>query len=394
MSTGANDKLTYTGSGVNYDLMDPFKRQAQLAARETANTLLRFGYKEIEASRGESAYLVDIGNMILAIVEEGLGTKNIVADNYDEAQTRSSYATIAQDTVAMIVNDMITLGALPVSVAMHLAVGDSRWFNDATRVEALVEGWKNACIASGCTWGCGETPTLKGIINPDHAVLSGSAVGIIRDKSKMIIPRIADNDAILFAESLGINANGLTLARAIADRTDSPFKILANLLFPKKFPLRELAYGYDTELPDGQTYGEALLQPTHLYVKLIEACQEADVDLHYLVNITGHGWRKLMRAPGLFTYIVTELPTKREIFEFMIKHGPMDRKEAYGNLNMGAGFALYVPQSDVQKVISISKEINTPYRVYQAGYIKESKQRTVVIKPENITFKGEELQVR
>ena len=75
--------MTYAGTGVNYDAVDPFKRLAQLAARETADNINRLGggeFKEFEPSRGESAYLIEAAKSYLAHVEEGLGTKNLVAD--------------------------------------------------------------------------------------------------------------------------------------------------------------------------------------------------------------------------------------------------------------------------------------------------------------------------
>ena len=124
--------MTYASTGVNYDAMDPFKRMAQLAARETAGNIGEF--REFEPSRGESAYLIEGTKSYFAHVEEGLGTKNLVADAVRELQRasytilqlkgKSYYDQIAQDTVAMIVNDLVTLGALPLSVAMHLAVGN------------------------------------------------------------------------------------------------------------------------------------------------------------------------------------------------------------------------------------------------------------------------------
>ncbi len=120
--------MTYSGVGVDYDAMDPFKRMAQLAARETAGNITRLNdgeFREFEASRGESAYLIEAAKSYLAHVEEGLGTKNLVADAMYQLTGKSYYDQIAQDCVAMIVNDMITVGALPLSVAMHLAVGVS-----------------------------------------------------------------------------------------------------------------------------------------------------------------------------------------------------------------------------------------------------------------------------
>ncbi len=364
--------LTYKGVGVDYGAMDPFKRMAQLAGRETAGNINRFGLSEVEASRGESVYLVEAPDSYLAHVEEGLGTKNLVADAMYRLTGKSYYDHIAQDTVAMIVNDMITLGALPVSVAMHLAVGDSSWFSDQKRCRDLIEGWKQACNLARCTWGGGETPTWKGVVVLDAVVLSGSAMGIIRPKSRRInAENIKHGDAIVFIESSGIHANGLTMARTIAEK---------------------LTDGYLTELSDGRTYGETLLNPTHIYVALIEDCLNHGVSIHYTVNITGHGWRKLMRATQPFTYIIECLPKQLPIFGFIQNYGPVDDIEAYGNFNMGVGFALYVSEADADAVLQVSA--SHKLGAFRAGHIERSDEKKVIIRPKGLVYAGSTLGVR
>ncbi len=367
--------MTYAQSGVDYDAMDPFKLACQLAAGETAGNIQRLNdgeFREFKPSRGESAYLIDDVECYLAHVEEGLGTKNLVADAmYYVLTGKSYYDHIAQDTVAMIVNDMVTVGALPLSVAMHLAVGDSGWFSNEVRSGDLISGWKNACDLARCVWGGGETPALKGIINPEGAVLSGSAIGIIKPKSRLITPdKIRRGDVIVLIESSGIHANGLTLARKIADK---------------------LPEGYLTKLSGGRAYGDVLLDPTHIYVGLVEDCLNAGIDIHYAVNITGHGWRKLMRANQPFRYVIETLPTQLPIFDFIQKHGPVEDLEAYGNFNMGAGFALYVSENQAAQVIGITKKLGL--RAFVAGHI-ETGNKSVVIKPKGIEYAGDTLAVR
>ena len=366
------EKMTYAGAGVDYEAMDPFKRLAQQAGRETTSAILRLGYSEVEMSRGESAYLMDAGDYYVAHVEEGLGTKNLVADAMYKLTRKSHYDRIAQCTVAMIVNDMITLGALPLSVAMHLAVGASDWFGDEKRCGDLIRGWKKACELARCVWGGGETPTLKGIVDPNAAVLSGSAVGIVKPKSRLIdAANIRHGDAIVIIGSSGIHANGLTLARQIAEK---------------------LPDGYLTKLSDGRLYGEALLDPTMIYVPLVEDCLTGGVEIHYAVNITGHGWRKLMRATQPFAYVIERIPAPHPVFTFIQEHGPVDDREAYANLNMGAGFALYVREDDVEKLLSIARSLGMSG--LRAGTIEASEARRVTIHPLGLEYVGSTLGVR
>src|SRR5690606_40069510 len=166
--------LSYESSGVRYDQLDAFKRACQQAARTTSGALADHGYREPATTRGESAYLIEADDHFLAHVEEGLGTKNLVANAGYAATGEWFYREIAIDTVATIVNDLVTCGALPISVAMHAAVGDSGWFADAKRTNALVEGFAEGCRAAGAVWGGGETPTLRGVVDPATIVLAGS----------------------------------------------------------------------------------------------------------------------------------------------------------------------------------------------------------------------------
>ena len=152
-SSSHPDTLSYEQAGVNYDLIDPLKVAAQRAAAATAGHLAGHGFSEVPASRGESAYVVDVGPFYLASIVECLGSKALVADEMKALTGKSYYAGIAQDTIAMAVNDLITVGATPLVVQAYWAAGGSDWFGDAQRAQALVEGWKKACDTCGVAWG-------------------------------------------------------------------------------------------------------------------------------------------------------------------------------------------------------------------------------------------------
>ncbi len=365
-------KVTYSSTGVKYGVMDPFKRLAQLKAGATSKNIGRFKMKEIKASRGESAYVWEERDGYRAFVVEGLGTKNKVADETRKFTKRTHYDAIAQDTVAMIINDLIVVGADPQVVNAYFAVGNSDWFLDKKRVEDLVKGWAKACNLAGAVWGGGETPTLKGIIESDTIDLSGSAIGIVKPKERLTLgDKLTKGDAIFLVESSGIHANGLTLARTIASK------------LPK---------GYATPLSDGKSYGESLLVPTHIYAGLVRDLFEAGIDIHYMVNITGHGWRKLMRASRNLSYVIDKVPEPQPIFEFIQERSGNDDTEMYGNFNMGAGFAIFMPERDVAMAQKIAKK---KYGLNSGRFGQVEKgPRQVVIVPKNINFKGETLSVR
>src|SRR5258705_7934583 len=184
--------LSYENSGVNYDVLDAFKRACQKAAQTTTGALQSHALREPHAIRGESAYLLEAADHYLAHVEEGLGTKNLIADAMLDLTGKSFYRNIGIDTVATIVNDLITCGALPMSVAMHAAVGDAAWFSKGTRAADLPEGFAEGCRQSNAVWGGGETPALKGIVNPGAVVLAGSAVGRVQPKTNRILCDVRD----------------------------------------------------------------------------------------------------------------------------------------------------------------------------------------------------------
>ena len=108
-----------------------------------------------------------------------------------------------------------------------------------------------------------------------------------------------------------------------------------------------LPEGWLTEVAPGTSYGDALLVPTVLYSPVTEALWREGITVHYAANITGHGWRKLMRHPGAFTYRFHTLPPVPPVLRFIQQHAGHDDREAYSTLNMGAGFALFVAASGI-----------------------------------------------
>jgi len=285
---------------------------------------------------------------------------------------RGFYRNVGIDTVATMVNDLITVGALPISIAMHAAVGDSAWFTDLQRSADLAEGFAEACRMSTAVWGGGETPTLRGIVDPKTIVLAGSALGRIKPKHQRIIGDVRDGDAIIFLASSGVHTNGLTLCRALAER---------------------LPQGYLAPIDDGRPYGAALLDPSIIYVRFLAALQEADIRPHYAVHVTGHGWRKLMRLQEPFVYRITSVPNVPPIFQFIQQHGPVDAREAYATFNMGVGFAVYVDPAQEQQCLTLAQQ--TGYTASLAGVVrKEGDRKAVEIEPLGIAYEGESLQVR
>jgi phosphoribosylformylglycinamidine cyclo-ligase len=364
--------LTYEQAGVDYDKIDPLKVAAQRAAAQTASQLAQHGFSEVRASRGESAYVVDVGPFYLASIVECLGSKALVADEMARLTGKSYYASIAQDTIAMAVNDLITVGATPLVVQAYWAAGGSDWFGNAERSLALVEGWKRACEICGVAWGGGETPALAGIVEAGRIDLAASCTGIVNPKQRLSVgDALGDGDAIVMLASSGIHANGVSLARKVAER---------------------LPQGWLTTIDDhGTRYGDALLAPTTLYAPVTEALWRAGITPHYSANITGHGWRKLLRHPSKLTYRITRLPPVPKVLAFIAEQAGHDAQEAYSTFNMGAGFALFVAGSDAQRCVDVARTQGVD--AWIAGRV-EAGPKQLLIEPLSLRFGDEALKLR
>lgn len=360
-------KITYSSAGVDYERIDPLKRLAQNLAKTTSNPEV----KVVEASRGETAFVWEEENCFRAFVIESLGTKNLIADEMRKITNKTYYDSLAQDTVAMIVNDLIAVGAKPQVINAYFAAGSSDWFADNQRAKDLTEGWAKACQMAGAVWGGGESPSLSEVLNPQTGELAGAAIGIIKPKERLVLgDKITAGDAILLIESSGVHANGISLVRRIA---------------------QDLEDGFATKLANGIFFGEEILTPTHIYAKLIEDLFVAGIDIHYIVNITGHGWRKLMRANQQFSYKINQPPPPQPVFDFLQEKGNLSDYEMYETFNMGAGLAIFLPVQQIEKAQLIAKRHE--FKSWHAGIVQDG-PRQVIIKSYNITYSAETLNLR
>jgi len=156
----------------------------------------------------------------------------------------------------------------------------------------------------------------------------------------------------------------------------------------------QLPKGYATVVagdPAGRGYGEVLLDPSPLYGPLVEALQRGGVALHYAAHVTGHGWRKLMRAPQALSYVLEHIPKVPPIFDVLTREAAMDAEQAYGTFNMGAGFAFFVAERDVAAAQRLAVELGRP--LLHAGHVETGPKR-VVIRPLGLHFEGDSLQIR
>lgn len=361
---------SYREAGVDYDALDAGKRMAMAKALSTSPLLQAHGARALDASRGEPAFVFELDGRSFAFVVEGLGTKSIVARQVLERHGINRFADVAYDTVAAIVNDLCCVGALPLVVNAYFATGASEWYADAARSEALLEGWRQACADAGCAWGGGESPSLPGLLDARDIELAGAAVGALpAGRAPILGEQLAPGDEIVLVSSSGLHANGASLARLIAER---------------------LPDGYATELPDGTSFGEALLAPSLMYAPLIAAALQAQLPISYLSHITGHGLLKLMRPPRALTYRIERLPPVPAVLEFLVEQSGLEPHAAYSTFNMGSGFALYCGAGDGERLVELARGLGLSALL--AGSVEEGPRR-VILEPVDVSFEDDELEL-
>ena len=364
------EAVTYRAAGVDYEGLDAAKRQAMAAALATSAQLSARGARALEDSRGEPAFAFELGGRTLALVVEGLGTKSIIARQVLEEQGINRFADVAYDTVAAIVNDLCCVGALPLAVNAYFATGSSSWYRQPARAQSLLEGWQRGCLDAGCAWGGGESPALSGIVAEEEIELAGAAVGAVPEGRTAILgAELGSGDEIVLVASSGLHANGASLARLLASR---------------------LPAGYATPLASGRRLGEALLDPSLIYVGLVARLLEAGAALTYISHVTGHGLLKLMRARRELTYRLHALPPVPEVLAFLASETGLDDRAAYQTLNMGTGLALYCPAGEGEAIVRAAKD--TGLDALLGGRVEDGPRR-VVLEPLGISFDGSELEL-
>jgi phosphoribosylformylglycinamidine cyclo-ligase len=366
--TTAGASSAYGAAGVDYEALDAGKREALTAALATSPLLEQRGGRALDQSRGAPAFLFELGAQTLAFVLEGLGTKSIVARQVAQELGVDRFADVAYDTVAAIVNDLCCVGALPLVVNAYFATGSSAWYDDRERHARLLEGWRDACVDAGATWGGGESPSLPALVSADEVELAGSAIGLVPN-APILGDHLAAGDEIVFVASSGLHANGASLARMIAAR---------------------LSEGYHATLPSGRSFGEALLDRSVIYARLVGSLLDSGLEVHYLSHITGHGLLKLMRPARELSYQIDALPDVPEVLSFLVEQAGLSPRAAYSTFNMGCGLAVYCAAGAGTEVVRLASELGL--RAQVAGAVEPGPRR-VVLSPLDVVFESRDLDL-
>lgn len=339
--------VTYSDSGVDIDLEEV--TVAKLA--EKLKPTLK--YRDIITESGHFAALVKIGNRGIAMSTDGVGSKILVAKMMEK------YDTIGIDCIAMVVNDILCVGAEPIALVDYLAVEEP----NPEIAEEIAEGLAHGAKLSNIAIIGGETASLPEVVNDFD--LAGTGIGFV-DLDKIITGAdISDGDILIGIRSSGIHSNGLSLARK-------------TLLENNKFDIND-------PLPNDQntTIGKELLRPTELYVKPIVDLLENNLNIKGLAHITGGGFNNLKRLNKNVGFDINNLPEPQEIFKLIYNQG-VSLEEMYKVFNMGIGFVVIVSEEDADKALDNLKNNCESYKI---GKVTSNSNKVKIT-----TFKSNEIE--
>ena len=256
---------------------------------------------------------------------DGVGTKLKLAFLMDK------HDTVGIDCVAMCVNDIACAGGEPLFFLDYIACGK----NFPEKIATIVGGVADGCKQSGAALIGGETAEMPGFYPEDEYDLAGFAVGIVDEKNLITGQNIKPGDVLVGIASSGVHSNGFSLVRKIFDMTP------------------ESLHTYYEEL--GKTLGEALIEPTKIYVKALKSVKDAGVTIKGCSHITGGGFYEnipRMLPDGVCAVIEKKSYPIPAIFKLMQQKGNLEEKMMYNTYNMGIGMMLALDPADVDKTVA------------------------------------------
>ena len=273
---------------------------------------------------------------------DGCGTKVKLAFVMDK------HDTIGIDAVAMCVNDIACSGGEPLFSLDYIACGK----NYPEKIASIVSGVAEGCLQSECALVGGETAEHPGLMPENDYDLAGFAVGVVDKKDIIDGSTIKSGDTLIGIASSGVHSNGFSLVRKVFEMT------------------KESLDTYYDEL--GKTLGEALIEPTRIYVKALKNVKNAGVRIKGCSHITGGGFFE--NVPRMLPENVRAIIKKESypvpaLFDLIQKNGNIEEHMMYNTFNMGLGMVIAVNPEDVETTMKAIEEAGD--KCYVVGNIVE-----------------------
>ena len=272
---------------------------------------------------------------VLVSGTDGVGTKLKLAFLLDK------HDTVGIDCVAMCVNDIVCCGAKPLTFLDYIACGK----NVPEKIAQIVAGVAEGCVQAGCALIGGETAEMPGFYPANEYDLAGFSVGVV-DRSKIFEPEtVRAGDVLIGLPSSGVHSNGFSLVRKVFDVENG---------------------GLDAYCDDlGRTLGEALLEPTRIYVKPVLKLAES-VRVKAASHITGGGfYENIPRSlpEGLTACIDMDKLETPPLFDRIADTGNIPMRDMFNTFNMGIGMCLTVTADEADEAVGILRACGENARV-------------------------------
>lgn len=261
---------------------------------------------------GHFAGLIEFGAYVLALATDGVGTKMLIADAVQD------WSTVGIDCIAMNVNDLYVMNLEPIAFVDYIATDHV----DPAKMAALGRGLNEGARLANLSIVGGETATLAGLVN--GLDLAGAVLGFQRHDQVVSGEACRPGDLVVGLPSSGVHSNGLSLARRIAEANG----------------------GYDQPFGD-RTLGRELLTPTRIYSEVLRIAAAHEV--HGMCHVTGGGLLNFNRL-SRYGFLIDDPLTPPPVFDWLQERGAVSTPEMYRTFNMGMGFALVVPEEEVDGV--------------------------------------------
>lgn len=313
------------------------------------------GFRKVQLPIGYFANVVDFGGIGVALCTDGVGSKSIIADMLRR------YDTIGIDCVAMNVNDLICLGAEPVSMVDYIAVETA----DSWMLEQIGKGLAEGARQGRVSLSGGEISQIKDIVRGFDLV--GMAIGKV-DLDRIIVGQdLQAGDVVIGLESSGIHSNGLSMARRA-------------FLEKNSFKLNHRFSDLDC------TLGEELLKPTIIYVPEVLDILAKVSGVRALVNITSDGFLNLTRVDARVGYELEGMPKPQPIFDLIQRYGEVANTEMHQVFNMGVGFCAVVTGDSVDRTMTVLRAHDR--KAHVIGRVVDDPEKRVWIRERGLVGKG------
>jgi phosphoribosylformylglycinamidine cyclo-ligase len=288
---------------------------------------------------------------VLASSTDGVGTKLAIAQALDR------HDTIGIDLVAMVVDDLVVVGAEPLFLTDYIATGKVV----PEKIAAIVGGVAQGCVLAGCALVGGETAEHPGVMAPDDYDISGTGVGVVNADAVLGPDRVRAGDVLIALASSGVHSNGYSLVRHVLLERGG------------------LALDARPELLGGRSLGDELLVPTRIYaldcLALARQC-----DAHAFAHITGGGLAgNLVRVlpDGLAATVDRTTWEPPAVFELVRATGAVPRAELELTFNLGVGMVAVVPAERAADALALLAERGVP--AWELGRVRTAAGREVTL---------------